>query len=93
MLRVIFLMFLAVFLSKVEAKISEATYFYRSDRPLIIAHRGSPISFPEHSIGGFEDAYTRGADFLELDLEVTKDGHFVVFHDKYLDAATNIFDE
>jgi len=69
---------------------TDASYFYRDDRPLIIAHRGSHGHFPEHSLGGYADAYYSGADFIELDLQITKDGFLVCQHDAYLDDTTNI---
>ena len=51
-----------------EAKMSEAPYFYRKDRPMIVLHRGSYGKFPEHSIGSYADAYYGGTDYIELDL-------------------------
>lgn len=57
---------------------------------MLIAHRGSYVIYPEHSIGSYTDAYYAGADFIELDLEVTKDGQLIVQHDAYLDDSTNI---
>ena len=68
-----------------EAKKSSASYFYREDRPLIIAHRGSFMTYPEHTIGSYLDAYYSGSDFLELDLQVTKDLQLIVQHDKTLE--------
>ena len=59
-------------------KMSEASYFYREDRPVLIAHRGSSGLYPEHSIGGHIHAYHAGADFIEIDLQITKDGVLVV---------------
>jgi len=56
---------------------TDASYFYRTDRPLLISHRGSFGHFPEHSLGGYTDAYYGGADYIELDLQITKDGHLI----------------
>lgn len=52
----------------VQAKMSEAPYFYNNERPLVVAHRGSDSRFPEESIGSLEDAYFQGTDFIEFDL-------------------------
>ena len=51
-----------------QAKLSEATYLYNKDHPLVIAHRGSTGHFPEHSLAGYADAVYNGADYVELDL-------------------------
>ena len=72
---------LAALSTMTEAKITTAPYFYNKDRPLVISHRGSSGHFPEHSLGGYVDAYYGGADFIELDLQITKDGQLVAQHD------------
>lgn len=41
-------------------------------------------------MASFEDAYYGGADFLEMDLQITKDGQAVCQHDSYLDVTTNV---
>jgi glycerophosphoryl diester phosphodiesterase len=51
-----------------DAKMTEAAYFYRKDRPMIVAHRGSFGHFPEHSIASYTDAYYGGTDYIEMDL-------------------------
>ena len=66
---------------KVDAKLTDASYFYNEDRPLVMAHRGSTGHFPESSEPGFADAFYSGADFVELDIQVSKDGILVINHD------------
>lgn len=51
-----------------SAVISEAPYFYNSERPLVVAHRGGSAHAPEESMASFIDAYYDGADFIEMDL-------------------------
>ncbi len=51
-----------------EAKMTTAPYFYNTERPLVLAHRGASAHFPEESLSSFIDAYYDGTDFLELDL-------------------------
>lgn len=75
-----------------QAKISNASYFYNKERPIILAHRGACGQFPEHSLGAYTSAYMYGADFVELDLQVTKDGHIIVNHDPTLKETTDIDD-
>lgn len=71
---------------------TSAPYFYRNDRPLVVAHRGAFGHFPEESIASFTDAYYGGTDFIELDLQVTKDGQIVCQHDSYLEVTTNVLE-
>lgn len=73
-----------------SAKMTNATYFYNTDRPVVVGHRGFQGHFPEHSKAGYEDAFFNGADWVELDLQVTKDGHIIAFHDPCLKQATNV---
>ena len=54
------------------------------DRPAIHGHRGSPLTHPENSVAGFLYAIASGADFIELDIDVSRDGALVVSHDPYL---------
>ena len=75
-----------------SAKVTEAPYFYRSDRPLVVSHRGAFGHAPEESLASFVDAYYGGADFLELDLQVSKDNHLMVQHDSTLNNTTNIYE-
>ena len=69
---------------------TDAPYFYRTDRPVIIGHRGSFSHFPEHSLAGYADAYYGGTDWIELDLQITKDGQLVAQHDPFLDVTTDV---
>ncbi len=55
---------------------------------LNIAHRGASGLAPEHTIAAYDLALTEGADYLELDLQMTRDGVLVVLHDATLDRTT-----
>ena len=52
--------------------------------PLIIAHRGDISNAPENTLPAFQRACERGADGIELDVRLTRDGQLVVFHDRGL---------
>ena len=52
--------------------------------PLIIGHRGSPGLYPEHTARSYREAVLAGADFIEPDLVVSKDGVLVVRHENAL---------
>ncbi|WP_040227264.1 glycerophosphodiester phosphodiesterase family protein [Bhargavaea cecembensis] len=58
------------------------------DRFLTIAHRGASAYRPEHSIPAYLLADEMGADYIELDLQMTKDGKLAVIHDSRLDRLT-----
>ena len=57
---------------------------------MIIAHRGASGYLPEHTLASAALAFGMKADFLELDVVSTKDGHLIVMHDLTLNATTNV---
>lgn len=56
--------------------------------PWSVAHRGASGLAPENTVAAFELARTLGADFIEIDLQMTGDGELVVLHDPSLDRTT-----
>ncbi len=60
----------------------------RSSRPLVFAHRGGSKIGPENTITAFDRGLATGADGLELDVHLAKDGTVVVHHDELLDRTT-----
>lgn len=56
---------------------------------VVIAHRGSHLLKPENTIAAFEEAIRFGADYVEMDLRTTKDGHLVLCHNETVDHTTN----
>ncbi len=59
-------------------------------RPIVIAHRGASGERPEHTLLGYRLAIAEGADFIEPDLCLTKDGHFVVRHENEIAGTTDV---
>lgn len=57
---------------------------------IIIAHRGASGYIPEHTLSAKTLAHEMGADFIEQDVVMTRDGVPIVLHDVYLDAVTNV---
>lgn len=57
--------------------------------PLNIAHQGGEDEFPSNTMYAFRKALRVGADMLELDVGVTKDGKVIVMHDTTVDGKTN----
>jgi glycerophosphoryl diester phosphodiesterase len=62
----------------------------RDPRPLVIGHRGSPGYMPEHTLASYALAIELGADYVEPDLVMTKDGHLVARHEPNLTATTDV---
>jgi glycerophosphoryl diester phosphodiesterase len=58
-------------------------------RPLVFAHRGGADALPEHTLGAYLRALDEGADGLECDVRLTRDGHLVCVHDRRLDRTSN----
>jgi glycerophosphoryl diester phosphodiesterase len=56
--------------------------------PLVIAHRGDSAHRPENTLAAFAGALEVGAVLVELDVQLTADGHVVVIHDPTLDRTT-----
>lgn len=50
-------------------------------KPVIIAHRGFSYSAPEHTFAAYDQAIAAGADYIEQDVQRTKDGVLIVIHD------------
>ncbi|MFC4018585.1 glycerophosphodiester phosphodiesterase [Micromonospora sp. GCM10011542] len=57
--------------------------------PLIFAHRGASYDLPEHTLAAYLRALDEGADGLECDVRLTRDGHLVCVHDRRLDRTSN----
>ena len=60
-----------------------------SSRPLVFAHRGGSALAPENTLPAFANALALGADGVELDVQLTKDGVVIVHHDSHLDRTTD----
>jgi glycerophosphoryl diester phosphodiesterase len=61
-------------------------------KPLLVAHRGASGYAPEHTLASYQLAIEQGADFVEQDLQITKDGVLICLHDADLARTTNIKD-
>lgn len=56
----------------------------------LVAHRGASAYAPEHTLAAYRLAIEMGADFVEQDLAVTKDGVLICLHDASLERTTNV---
>jgi glycerophosphoryl diester phosphodiesterase len=62
---------------------------FDSSRPLVFAHRGGSALRPENTMAAFDHGLALGADGLELDVHLARDGELVVIHDTTLDRTTD----
>ena len=56
----------------------------------VTAHRGASVSFPENTMSAFVAAKEKGADWIELDVQQTKDEKIIVLHDTNLKRTTGV---
>jgi glycerophosphoryl diester phosphodiesterase len=61
-------------------------------KPLVIAHRGASGYRPEHTLAAYELAIEMGADFIEPDLVITRDGVLVARHENDISGTTDVID-
>jgi glycerophosphoryl diester phosphodiesterase len=64
--------------------------FFEAARPLVFAHRGGAALGPENTFAAFDRGMALGADGLELDVRLSRDGVVMVCHDATLDRTTNL---
>ncbi|WP_067532267.1 glycerophosphodiester phosphodiesterase [Nocardia crassostreae] len=57
--------------------------------PFVVAHRGASAARPEHTLAAYDLALQEGADGVECDIRLTKDGHLVCVHDRTVDRTSN----
>src|SRR5262245_64463841 len=57
--------------------------------PAIVAHRGASSTRPENTLASFEEAIALGAQIVELDVRLSRDGALIVMHDPVVDRTTD----
>ncbi len=62
----------------------------QADEPIVIGHRGASGYRPEHTLASYELAMDQGADFVEPDLVMTKDGVLVCRHENEISGTTDV---
>lgn len=61
---------------------------FGGDRLLVIAHRGASAEAPESTAAAIRLAFRQQADMVELDVQLTRDGRVVIFHDDRLERTS-----
>ena len=67
-----------------------ATVLPANASPIVIAHRGASGYLPEHTLAAKAMAHAMGADFIEQDVVLTRDGVPIVLHDIHLESTTDV---
>ncbi|MGE0864580.1 MAG: glycerophosphodiester phosphodiesterase family protein, partial [Vicinamibacterales bacterium] len=67
-----------------------ATGSAQYSKKTLVAHRGASAYAPEHTLAAYRLAIEQGADYVEQDLAVTKDGVLICLHDASLERTTNV---
>src|SRR5579863_410600 len=60
------------------------TDFFTPALPRVVGHRGSAGTHPENTLESFRAAVASGAQYVEFDIHMTRDGEIVVAHDEHL---------
>lgn len=63
------------------------------EAPIVIGHRGASGELPEHTLEGYKRAIDQGANCIEPDLTLTKDGVMIARHEPMLDDTTDVADK
>lgn len=61
-----------------------------ADQKILVAHRGASAYAPEHTAAAYQLAIAQGADYVEQDLAVTRDGRLICLHDESLERTTDV---
>lgn len=76
--------------SGVAGAAERSPVFAPYSKPTNIAHRGASADAPEHTLAAYRLALRQGADFVEPDLQLTRDGVLVCLHDTSLERTTDV---
>ncbi|WP_349410249.1 glycerophosphodiester phosphodiesterase [Pseudalkalibacillus sp. SCS-8] len=83
------MLFMTSGLSHVSAETESEKDERDEENILNIAHRGASGYAPEHTLASYSLGEEMNADYIELDLQMTKDGELIAMHDETLDRTTN----
>lgn len=90
MVRGLWVILLVALLPACAGAVLEEKRQVMAEKPIIIAHRGASGERPEHSIASYTLAIEQGADYIEPDLVLTKDGVLVARHENEIGETTDV---
>lgn len=83
------MIFASVFTIPAFASNGGAQTVQQQKKMVNIAHRGASGHAPENTMAAFEKAFEMKADYIEIDVQMTKDGELIAIHDTTVDRTTN----
>lgn len=86
---VLFILLSLVLIASLVPDAPSKPYYNELSRPRVIAHQGGDGLWPGDTMYAFENAVNLGADVLEMDAHITKDGQIVLMHDEKVDRTTD----
>lgn len=84
--------FAAAALTPKHAQRLKTSKISKPSRKILVAHRGASAYAPEHTLESYQLALKQGADFVEQDLQITRDNQLICLHDLTLERTTNVKD-
>lgn len=72
-----------------ESASKDVPYLAWSEKPMVVAHRGSHTNYPENSIASINASILKDIDLVEIDIRQTKDEKLIAFHDATINRTTN----
>ncbi len=81
---------MSIVLMLIMAVLTPADALPSAQHPIVIAHRGASGYLPEHTLEAYALGFAMGADFIEPDLVMTRDGVLVCLHDIHLEGVTDV---
>src|ERR1700690_4335975 len=78
--------------SKLPRLFNGDTFVADSSSVIVIAHRGASGERPEHTLASYQRAIEQGADYIEPDLVMTRDGVLIARHEPEIGGTTNVAD-
>lgn len=85
---IVFILAAALFLIA-QQNYSDEDSVLAGEEILFIGHRGASSYAPEHTILSYDLAAEKDADYIEIDIQMTKDGKLVAIHDHNVERTTN----
>src|SRR6202142_464900 len=76
--------------SKLPRSFNGDTPVADSSSVIVIAHRGASGERPEHTLEGYQRAIEQGADYIEPDLVMTRDGVLIARHENEIGGTTDV---
>ncbi|WP_042161718.1 glycerophosphodiester phosphodiesterase [Paenibacillus gorillae] len=80
---------IAAVFSFIGKPLSIQSWFSNQIQVATVAHRGASGYAPEHTLSGYRMGIRSGADYIEIDLQMTKDGELIAMHDETVNRTTN----